>query len=261
MWPRVNQISRTLLFHTHFSQIRYQIKANSPTHMAKQTELFWCLTFLNKSILSWWGETFLGELIPIKVCEGWYVFSQWYSFDSCTASCQKIEHSHLLPSAGLSTNFYGGSSRAWDSSKSSVCVSNEHHCTMRFCVFKVDKKNTQELLAGFGPRATCWEPLSWWMYIFQSSCSWWTSYLRNSNWNSELSCAPVVLIMNSPYSFFFLVHLICRGEIIAKAETGETIIYADIDLDRMEEVRQNVPLRHQKRHDLYEVKDLNSKTE
>ena len=35
-----SKISRTLLFHTHFSQIRYQIKANTPTHMAKQTKLF-----------------------------------------------------------------------------------------------------------------------------------------------------------------------------------------------------------------------------
>ena len=35
MWPRVNQMSRTLLFHTHFSQTRYQIKANTQTHMAK----------------------------------------------------------------------------------------------------------------------------------------------------------------------------------------------------------------------------------
>ena len=41
---------RILLFHIHFSQIRYQIKANTPTHMAKYTELFLFLPFLNKSI-------------------------------------------------------------------------------------------------------------------------------------------------------------------------------------------------------------------
>ncbi|XP_072034419.1 omega-amidase NIT2-like [Amphiura filiformis] len=43
------------------------------------------------------------------------------------------------------------------------------------------------------------------------------------------------------------------GEVIAKAEADETIVYADIDLERMEEVRQNIPLRNQKRTDLYEV--------
>ena len=29
MYPRVNHISKTLLFHTHLLQIRYQIKANT----------------------------------------------------------------------------------------------------------------------------------------------------------------------------------------------------------------------------------------
>ena len=45
MWPRVNQMSRTLLFQTNFMQTRYQIKANTQTHMAKYTELFLCLLF------------------------------------------------------------------------------------------------------------------------------------------------------------------------------------------------------------------------
>ena len=43
---KVDQMSRTLLFHTHFSQIRYEIKAKTPTHIAKHTELFLCLLFL-----------------------------------------------------------------------------------------------------------------------------------------------------------------------------------------------------------------------
>ena len=64
MWPRVNQMSRTLLFHTHFWQIRYQIKAKTTTHMAKHIQLFLCLLFLKYSILFfWWGETFLGQFI------------------------------------------------------------------------------------------------------------------------------------------------------------------------------------------------------
>ena len=43
-------MSRTSLFHTHFEQTRYQIKAETPTHMAKHTELFLCLLFLNYRI-------------------------------------------------------------------------------------------------------------------------------------------------------------------------------------------------------------------
>ena len=50
MWLRVNQMSRTLVFHTYFSQTRYQIKANTQTHKAKHTELFLWLSFLKKSI-------------------------------------------------------------------------------------------------------------------------------------------------------------------------------------------------------------------
>ncbi len=52
------------------------------------------------------------------------------------------------------------------------------------------------------------------------------------------------------YCFIFF-----RGEVIGKAEANETIIYADIDLDRMEEIRQSVPLRNQRRSDLYQVEE------
>ena len=43
------------------------------------------------------------------------------------------------------------------------------------------------------------------------------------------------------------------GEIIAKAECGEEIVYADIDLDKMRETRANLPYLSQKRKDLYDV--------
>lgn len=45
------------------------------------------------------------------------------------------------------------------------------------------------------------------------------------------------------------------GEIIAKADSGEEIVYGDIDLDRLKEVRTNMPYLSQKRSDLYEVKE------
>ncbi|XP_034972081.1 omega-amidase NIT2 isoform X2 [Zootoca vivipara] len=43
------------------------------------------------------------------------------------------------------------------------------------------------------------------------------------------------------------------GEVIAKAGTEETIIYADIDLKRLAEARQQIPILSQKRSDLYAV--------
>lgn len=43
------------------------------------------------------------------------------------------------------------------------------------------------------------------------------------------------------------------GEVVATTEHEETIVYSDLDLDYVEKVRQMVPLRNQKRNDLYEV--------
>lgn len=47
------------------------------------------------------------------------------------------------------------------------------------------------------------------------------------------------------------------GEVIAKAGADEEIVYSDIDLERLKEVRTNMPYLSQKRTDLYDVKDLN----
>ncbi|XP_066478772.1 omega-amidase NIT2 [Tiliqua scincoides] len=43
------------------------------------------------------------------------------------------------------------------------------------------------------------------------------------------------------------------GEVIVKAGTEETIIYADIDLKKVAEVRQQIPIHSQKRSDLYAI--------
>ena len=62
MRPKVDQMSRTLSFHTHFSQIRYQIKAQTPTHMAKHTESFLCLLFLKYTIFFQVRRNFFGRV-------------------------------------------------------------------------------------------------------------------------------------------------------------------------------------------------------
>ncbi|XP_007893912.1 omega-amidase NIT2 [Callorhinchus milii] len=43
------------------------------------------------------------------------------------------------------------------------------------------------------------------------------------------------------------------GEIVTKAGCDETIIYADVDLQYLTAVRQQIPIHSQKRHDLYSV--------
>ena len=61
MWSRDSQMSRTLLFYTHFLQIRYQIKANTPTHMVKYTELFFVASVFEVKQFFPGEENFLGE--------------------------------------------------------------------------------------------------------------------------------------------------------------------------------------------------------
>ncbi|ELR21860.1 nitrilase, putative [Acanthamoeba castellanii str. Neff] len=46
------------------------------------------------------------------------------------------------------------------------------------------------------------------------------------------------------------------GTIVATTEHDEAITYADIHLDKVDEVRQMIPVSLQKRHDLYEVKEV-----
>lgn len=47
------------------------------------------------------------------------------------------------------------------------------------------------------------------------------------------------------------------GEVVSTTEHAEDIVYADIDIGYVDEVRNQIPLRQQKRNDLYEVLDHN----
>ncbi|XP_063126479.1 omega-amidase NIT2 isoform X3 [Rattus norvegicus] len=44
-----------------------------------------------------------------------------------------------------------------------------------------------------------------------------------------------------------------RGQVLTKAGTEETILYSDIDLKKLSEIRQQIPILKQKRADLYSV--------
>ena len=43
----------------------------------------------------------------------------------------------------------------------------------------------------------------------------------------------------------------CRGNVVSSAEEKETIIYGDVDLDYLEQVRNSIPISKQKRQELY----------
>uniref|UniRef100_A0A0B7BE83 omega-amidase n=1 Tax=Arion vulgaris TaxID=1028688 RepID=A0A0B7BE83_9EUPU len=51
------------------------------------------------------------------------------------------------------------------------------------------------------------------------------------------------------------------GEVIATTDEKESIVYADIDLGEVEDVRNMIPLRNQRRYDLYKKPSLYTDTE
>ena len=42
-----------------------------------------------------------------------------------------------------------------------------------------------------------------------------------------------------------------RGKVVSSAEEKETIVYGDVDLDHLEQVRTSAPISKQKRQELY----------
>ena len=47
------------------------------------------------------------------------------------------------------------------------------------------------------------------------------------------------------------------GELSATAGCDEEVVYAEIDLDKLNEIRTNLPYLKQKRNDIYEIKQIN----
>jgi len=46
------------------------------------------------------------------------------------------------------------------------------------------------------------------------------------------------------------------GDVIEKTDEKEAIVYANLDMNQIKEIRQNIPIRSQRRHDLYEQSKL-----
>eukprot|EP01098_Paradermamoeba_levis_P010516 TRINITY_DN4418_c0_g1_i1.p1 TRINITY_DN4418_c0_g1~~TRINITY_DN4418_c0_g1_i1.p1 ORF type:complete len:207 (+),score=58.08 TRINITY_DN4418_c0_g1_i1:467-1087(+) len=84
----------------------------------------------------------------------------------------------------------------------------------------------------------------------------WELLQRGRALDNQLYVATVSPARNPQSSYQAWGHsTVCNpwGEVIATTQHEEAIIYADIDLDRVEEVRKQIPIRNQKRPDLYHV--------
>ena len=68
MWPRVNQMSRTLLFHSQFWQIRYQLKVNTPSQTNRV--IFGSSIFEVKQIFLGEAKVFWASLVIIHYTDG-----------------------------------------------------------------------------------------------------------------------------------------------------------------------------------------------
>jgi predicted amidohydrolase len=45
------------------------------------------------------------------------------------------------------------------------------------------------------------------------------------------------------------------GSVVCRADAGETILYADLDLDRTEAIRRQIPILSNRRADLYQISE------
>ena len=59
---------------------------------------------------------------------------------------------------------------------------------------------------------------------------------------------PLYLVITTTIAVVCMYH---RGKVVSSAEEKEIIIYGDVDLDRLEEVRTSVPILKQKRQEVY----------
>lgn len=49
-----------------------------------------------------------------------------------------------------------------------------------------------------------------------------------------------------------------RGEVVMTAGEEEVILYSDVDLDLLDNIREQIPVSKQKRHDVYQVVESNN---
>ena len=87
----------------------------------------------------------------------------------------------------------------------------------------------------------------------------WEALIRARALDNQVYCAAVSPARDTQATYVAWGHSTLInpwGEIVAKTGEAEDIIYADIDLQRLQEVRQQVPLTQQRRHDLYDLVEM-----
>ena len=84
----------------------------------------------------------------------------------------------------------------------------------------------------------------------------WELLFKSRALDNQVYCVGVAPALNKSASYHSFGHSIIAnpwGEIIAEASEKETLILADIDLDEIKKIREELPLLKNKREDLYEI--------
>ena len=85
----------------------------------------------------------------------------------------------------------------------------------------------------------------------------WELLFRSRALDNQVYCVGVAPALNKDASYHSFGHSIIAnpwGEIIAEADEKENLIIAEIDLDEIKRIREELPLLKNKREDLYEIK-------
>lgn len=85
----------------------------------------------------------------------------------------------------------------------------------------------------------------------------WELLFRSRALDNQTYCVGVAPALNESASYHSFGHSIIAnpwGEIIAEADEKENLIIAEIDLDEIKRIREELPLLKNKREDLYEVR-------
>ncbi|XP_028405490.1 omega-amidase NIT2-like isoform X2 [Dendronephthya gigantea] len=86
----------------------------------------------------------------------------------------------------------------------------------------------------------------------------WELLVRSRALNNQVYCAGISPARDTNASYVAWGHTTVAnpwGKVIAECEHQEAVVYSDIDLNYLEEVRLQVPITLQRRHDLYSVEN------
>ena len=86
----------------------------------------------------------------------------------------------------------------------------------------------------------------------------WKLLIRSRSVDNQIFMAAASTARNEELSYVSYGHSMITGpwgNIIAKADENESILYATIDLDEIKKIRKELPLYKNRREDIYEIKE------